>query len=132
VKHKPQKTLKYSEKRRFGNLGEDIACAFLERKGFEIIERNYLRKWGEIDIIAKKQKSLHFVEVKTVSLDSPIRPEENMHGEKLKKLYRTIEIYTIENQGKSGELEWVLDAVLVRLDNINRKAWVKFLENIVS
>lgn len=38
---------------KIGNLGENIACNFLEKKGFKIIERNYRKKWGEIDIIAQ-------------------------------------------------------------------------------
>lgn len=56
-----------TEKRKTGDLGEDIAAMFLMKQGFCIVERNYLRKWGEIDIIAKKAERLYFVEVKTVS-----------------------------------------------------------------
>jgi Holliday junction resolvase-like predicted endonuclease len=56
-----------TEKRKTGDLGEDVAVMFLMKQGFSIIERNYLRKWGEIDIIAKKAGKLYFVEVKTVS-----------------------------------------------------------------
>ena len=42
-----------TEKRKTGNLGEDLACRFLMKHGFNIIERNYLKKCGEIDIIAQ-------------------------------------------------------------------------------
>jgi len=38
---------------KIGNLGEDIACRFLKKKGFKIVDRNYRKKWGEIDIIAQ-------------------------------------------------------------------------------
>ncbi len=55
---------KRTEKRILGDLGEDLACKFLLKKDFVIIERNYLRKWGEIDIIAKKNAKIHFIEVK--------------------------------------------------------------------
>jgi len=41
------------DNRKTGNLGEDLACRYLKIKGFEIIERNYWKKYGEIDIVAK-------------------------------------------------------------------------------
>jgi len=56
-----------SKSRKTGDLGESIACRFLINKGFSIVERNYLKKWGEIDIIAKKDGKAHFIEVKSVS-----------------------------------------------------------------
>lgn len=57
----------FTEKQRIGRLGEEIAVKYLKNKGFLIITQNYLKKCGEIDIIAQKGKILHFVEVKTVS-----------------------------------------------------------------
>ena len=54
-----------TEKRRIGDIGEDIALKFLVRQGFNIIERNYQKKWGELDIIAGKQGIVRFIEVKT-------------------------------------------------------------------
>ena len=50
-----------------GRGGENIACQFLERHGYKVVERNYRRKWGEIDIIATKDGTVRFVEVKAVS-----------------------------------------------------------------
>jgi|SRR3989344_2032763 len=52
---------------RVGKLGEDIACKFLVKRKFKIVERNYRKPWGELDIVAEKNHTLHFVEVKTVS-----------------------------------------------------------------
>src|SRR3989344_6399479 len=91
-----------TEKRKLGDIGENIACEFLKKHSFEIIERNYLRKWGEIDIVAKKSDIIHFVEVKSVSCvtfaknvsdETGYRPEDNMHPWKLKRLARTIQTY---------------------------------------
>ena len=85
-----------TNKQRVGKIGEDIVCRFLMKQDFQIIERNYWKKWGEIDIIAKKSNILHFVEVKTVSyknLENVIyetdkhRPEENVHPWKLKNYH---------------------------------------------
>ena len=49
-----------------GNAGEDKAASYLIKKGYEIIQRNYRTRRGEIDIIAKKDELLVFVEVKTL------------------------------------------------------------------
>ena len=53
------------EKKDLGKKGEEAALRFLKRKGYRIIERNYVCKMGEMDIIAKEKDALVFVEVKT-------------------------------------------------------------------
>ena len=53
---------KYNKEK--GDEGENIACNYLKNNNYKIIERNYKTYLGEIDIIAKKDKCLHFVEVK--------------------------------------------------------------------
>lgn len=52
-------------KRRFGIIGEKIAQGYLINKGYEILENNFYIKRGEIDIIAKKDNCIIFIEVKT-------------------------------------------------------------------
>ncbi|MEI6659867.1 MAG: YraN family protein [bacterium] len=126
-----------SVNQRIGELGEEIACKYLTGKGFSILERNYTKKWGEIDIIAEKGEKLYFLEVKSVScetlpnLDDPNRkrPEENMHPWKMKRLSRTMQTYLIHN--RIGNRAWQFDLVLVFIDMNSRKARVKILENIV-
>ena len=54
-----------SQKRKFGDLGERIGEEYLVKNGYQVIEKNYLKPWGEIDIIAKKNGALVFFEVKT-------------------------------------------------------------------
>ena len=78
-------------KRRVGDIGEGVAAKYLEKRGFSVLTRNYLKPWGELDIVAKRAGKLHFVEVKTVSRDARqvsrgnIRPEDNMHGAKIRR-----------------------------------------------
>ena len=124
-----------SERRRFGDIGEEITCKFLESRKSNIIERNYLRKWGEIDIIAEIDGKIHFVEVKTVSFSEFSRetldswnPEDNIHPWKMKRLSRTIQIYLLE---KDLEVDWQFDVAVVVIDEGNKKVKVKYMENIV-
>jgi len=131
-----------SGSQKIGKLGEDVACKFLEKQGYSILERNYTKKWGEIDIVAQKKQMLYFVEVKSKSVsdvnlafdnnieDSSFsRPEENMHPWKLKRLSRTIQTYLIHN--RIGNTTWQFDLLVVYLDIDRRLAKVKKIENIV-
>ena len=118
-----------TEKRKLGDIGENIACDFLEKRGFEIIERNYLRKWGEIDIVTRKSNLIHFIEVKSVTHGtSEYRPEDNMHPWKLKRLSRAMQTYLLD---RKLDCDWQLDLVTVKIDQQNRKARVEIIENVI-
>jgi putative endonuclease len=119
-----------TNKQKVGQIGEDVACMFLEKHGYNIIDRNYRKKWGEIDIIAKKDEILHFVEVKSVSHETEYNPEENVHPWKMKRLYRAIQTYLLEKD-VSDETEWRLDILAVFLDLDTRKAKFRFTENVI-
>jgi len=116
-----------SENQKKGEIGESITCKYLISRGFDILERNYTRKWGEIDIIACKHGMLHFIEVKSVSHENFLRPEDQIHVWKQKKLSRTIELYI--NDRAIGN--WQIDIACVYLDMEKKIARVKLLENVV-
>jgi putative endonuclease len=125
-----------SDSQKIGELGEDIACKFLEKNGFSLLERNYTKKWGEIDIISKKNNVIYFIEVKSKSVsDLDIvsyetgRPEDNMHPWKLKRLSKTIQTYLINK--RIGNTPWQFDLLVVFLDLDRRKARVRRIENII-
>jgi putative endonuclease len=117
-----------------GDLGEDLACKYLENKGFWIVDRNYSKKWGEIDIVAKHKQIIHFIEVKSLNCNlenhdfSTKRPEENLHEWKIKRLFRVFQTYLIS---KKIESEWQFDVILVFLDCEHKKAKIKSLKNII-
>jgi putative endonuclease len=48
-----------------GRVGEDLACAELEKRGYEVLERRYRRRGGELDIVARDGRTVVFIEVKT-------------------------------------------------------------------
>lgn len=126
-----------TQKRKIGDLGENIVCKFHVKHGFIILDRNYRKKWGEIDIIAQKNKIVHFIEVKTVSRppadeagETSHRPEENVHPWKLKRMSRAIQTYLIEKD-VSCETEWQIDVAAVFLDLNNKKAKIRMTENVI-
>jgi len=119
-------------KKKIGALGENMACRFLVKHGFRILDRNYSKKWGEIDIVAEKDKIFRFIEVKSiVSYETNrYRPEENVHYQKLKRLSRVIQTYLLDKK-VSYETEWQIDIMAVFLDLENKKARFRFTENII-
>lgn len=149
----PPKRRERTEKQKVGQTGEDLACQYLERSGYRIVERNYLKKWGEIDIIAKKANKLHFVEVKSVSratsvlppkpltkeikYEKPIfgkndeyRPEDNLHPWKLQRLGRAIQSYLLDRDIPDN-MDWQFDVVTVYIDQAKGLSKVSLLEDII-
>jgi putative endonuclease len=114
-----------------GKVGEQVASDFLESKCFQIIERNFWKPYGEIDIISREKSGKYrFIEVKTVS-DVPhgtYRPEENMHPQKVRRLMRVIEVYLISH----GTItDWQFDLICVFLNRAGKTARVRHVENII-
>ncbi len=138
-----------SDKQKIGELGEKIAEKFLVKQGFSILDRNYTKKWGEIDIVAKKGKMLYFIEVKSVShlptkarlpdgqasapagpADDDYRAEDNMHPWKLKRLSRTIQTYLLD-KNVDEDMEWQVDLLVVYLDLPSETGEVKVVSDII-
>ena len=120
-----------------GALGEKVAAAYLVRHGFCILDTNFARKTGELDIIAEEQGTLHFVEVKTILVEEfPVKqstqdnydPSLNLHAAKLRKVSRTGEWYVLE---KKGEGEGQVDGCLVWLRRRDGIARVCYLPQLV-
>lgn len=128
-----------TQKQILGAIGEDAVCTYLERKGFKVTDRNYLKKWGELDIVAIKSKKIHFIEVKSVSKpfeqvqhETPggYRPEDNMHPWKLQRLARTIQSYLLD-KNVSDDTEWQFDVATVYVDQEKRLCRVNMLEDVI-
>lgn len=140
MKEKTQEKLHIkTQKQILGAIGEDAACVYLERKGFKVIDRNYLEKWGELDIVVQKGAKIHFVEVKSVSrpfenvpheTQEGYRPEDNMHPWKLQRLARTIQLYLLD-KNVSDDMEWQFDVATVYVDQEKRLCKVIMLEDVI-
>lgn len=129
---------------KIGKIGENIATKFLVKHGFSVLDRNYTKKWGEIDIVAEKDNKLYFVEVKSVSRETlpeirnsqisqtgdNYRPEENMHPWKMQRLSRTIQTYLLSKKIPE-EKEWQVDLLIVYLALKDKKARVKVVQDII-
>lgn len=127
-----------TSKQQTGNLAEDIAVKHFVKHQFRILDRNYRKKWGEIDVVAEKDGILHFIEVKSVSCETTMppnstqayQPEENMHFWKRKRLTKAIQTYLSEKK-VSCETEWQVDVAAVFLDFKTRRAKIRITESVI-
>ena len=95
-----------------GKLGEDLAAAFLQKKGYAILERNFTFQKAEIDIIAQKEEdTLVIVEVKTRNSAAFGNPQEFVTRSKIKMLVKAANEYLISNQ-IDAEVRFDIIAVL--------------------
>lgn len=100
-------------RKELGNFGERVAAFYLEKKGYEILRRNYCVKGGEIDIIAKKDGIIAFVEVKTRAPDYISGGFEALTNRKKRLIIKTAEQYSLKHP---HELQPRFDAVEIITD----------------
>ena len=83
--------------KQLGIFGEEHAALYLEDLGYRILTRNYRSRYGEIDIIAEKDETLVFIEVKARRSYLYGEPKDSIHIRKQKKMIQTATIYLQEN-----------------------------------
>ncbi|MCR4278513.1 MAG: YraN family protein [bacterium] len=89
------------QRKEFGRHGEDRATAFFISHGFQVVDRNWSCRYGEIDLICEKDGVIHFIEVKTRRSRQYGNPEESITEGKLGRLRRAVESYVYVTQ-----LDW--------------------------
>lgn len=112
-----------------GRLGEQLAAEHLIRRGFQIVERNYRTRWGELDIVAFNGRTLAFCEVKTRRMSAPGRnPLESVHERKRSKVRKMAGSWLIERTDRPHADELRFDAIGVTVDLSGRLVSLDHLE----
>lgn len=94
--------------RAMGDCGEDLACRFLQKQGYEILERNkHYSRFCEIDIIAKQRDTIVFVEVKTRKTNAFGSPFEAITKTKYENIRKGVQFYLAENKVKNYQIDVV-------------------------
>lgn len=126
VAKQSQKEGMVDTRRKLGNRGEKIAAKFLRKQGYQIIEKNYRSRLGEIDIVAKEGESIVFVEVKTRCSTDFGLPEEALSYDKRRRLSKLALGYLAHRRIKDTNCRF--DVVSILMDN-NRANHVKLIKN---
>lgn len=109
-------------------LGEELACEYLKKKGYKIIERNFRKKYQEIDIITIHDNTLVFVEVKTRRSGSYGSPFEGIAPWKLRNLVNLAQFYKMLHPKLPDYMR--IDAIGVTLSYNNEIENLEHIENI--
>jgi putative endonuclease len=120
-------------KRKLGDLGEEIAEKYLRENNYQILKKNYQKRWGEIDIVAKENQEIVFIEVKTRTKDKSDfygEPQESVNFFKQQKLVKTAKTYLYEKD-YSSQIDWRIDVIAIKLDEQNKKANLNHIKNAV-
>lgn len=119
-----------------GKRGEVFASKYLEKQGFKVCSRNYWKPYGEIDIVASKNGTIYFIEVKTVTrqvireTSDGYEPEDNVHSWKRQRLGRVIQVY-LQEKGIEEDCDWQVDVLMVYLDPEGRLLKIDSLDDII-
>lgn len=84
-------------KKTVGDFGEDLVEEYLRKKGYDILDRNFRKSFGEIDIIARIDEIVVFVEVKTRKNKDFANPSEAVTISKQQKIIKASQAYLMEN-----------------------------------
>lgn len=113
-----------------GFVAEGLAAKFLEQRNYKILDHNFRRPWGEIDVIAEKDNILVFVEVKAGTTNAPgFEPELRANREKMIKVVRTARTY-LSYKKISPEKEWQVDIISIIFDKGRGVAQIKHFKNV--
>ena len=116
--------------RSLGNFGERVAASHLESKGYEILERNWSVREGEIDLIARRSDELVFVEVRSRRGRSMGTPEESITGRKASHVRAAAAAYVQEHPDSPPNQR--IDVVALELDAKGRVLRVEQIENAIE
>lgn len=125
--------------KKLGNLGERIACEYLVNKGYEILDKNHRTNFGEIDIIARKKqkffafgdKTIHFIEVKTIMGEENIFfPEDKVNYKKRKKLRQLAEVWLERNKFLHG-YPYQIDVIGILVNENAKKAKIRYFPDAI-
>lgn len=101
-----------ANRRQIGYKYEEMAAAYLEKQGYQLLEKNYYSKWGEIDLILRKGDRIAFVEVKYRSDNRFGAPEEAVNWKKMQRIRKGAEWYLLQHG--LAECEVSLDLVAIQ------------------
>lgn len=121
---------KQTSRQKLGSHGEDIACEYLIKHGYKIIERNFKKTYGELDIISLYKDILVFIEVKTRIGRRYGMPEESVTPRKLHEVKQTALYYKLLHPELSENLR--IDVIGMELDEEKRLVYFNHIQNVTQ
>jgi len=121
---------KFGDRHSLGRFGEVVAEVFLRRQGYEIVERNWRYRQGEIDLVARQGGDWVIVEVRTRRSMTCGTPEESLTVTKQRRLLRAATAFFQERELE--DVPWRIDLVAVEVDRAGRPARIEVIPAAVG
>lgn len=99
--------------RKIGDIGENMAVEYLEKKGYLLLQKNFCIPGGEIDVIMQKNEILVFIEVKMRQQGKFGSPEESITPQKLRFLKRSVEKYCMKKNISLYDIDFRMDVIAI-------------------
>lgn len=119
-----------TQKKQLGDQGEKMALNFLQKLGYKIIETNFRKPFGEIDIIAKDKETLVFIEVKARSNEKFGSPEEAITFWKKRRIIKAAQYYLLKNNLKN--IPFRIDVIAIKIDPLDKIAKIRHFKNAIG
>lgn len=126
-------------KKHIDKLGEDIACIYMKRKGYEVIDRDYYNKLEDINVVAEEKGRIYFIQVKTATclrdvnhetVKGMYRIDNGLEALRVKKMESVVKSY-LEKYNLQGK-PWSYGVIVVYLNENQRKAKVFMLKDMIT
>lgn len=121
---------KKTSRQKLGSHGEDLACEYLGKHGYAIIERNFKKNYGELDIVTLYKGLLVFIEVKTRIGRIFGLPEEAVTPRKLHQVKQTVLYYKLLHPELPEQLR--IDVIGIELDQGYRLVYFNHIQNVTQ
>ncbi len=129
VPKQSQKEKMVDTRKKLGDRGEKIAAKFLRKQGYRIIEKNYHSRLGEIDIVAKENESIVFVEVKTRCSTDFGLPEEALSYDKRRRLSKLALGYLAHRRIKDTNCRFDVVSILMDTNKVRKVKHIELIKN---
>jgi putative endonuclease len=123
--------MKGMDKKLKGKIGEKYAEKFLISRGYQIIEKNYYSRFGEIDIIAKKEDEIVFFEVKARTSEKYGTGEEAVNANKIKKILKSAYHFLQTTEEKQIH-DLRIDIIAIKLNRYLKPIKLRHIKNITD
>lgn len=114
-------------KRITGQKGEEYAANFLHKKGYLIMHRNLYTRYGEIDVVARKDRTLVFVEVKSRKSFVCGSPEDSFTKNKYRLMLKSAWEYVYKSKYRGL---WRVDLIAIKMNSFDEVEDIRHYENV--
>ncbi len=114
-------------KKNLGKIGENLASTYLQKNDFKILKKNFQTKFGEVDIIALKDKTLYFIEVKTRSNLKKGAPYEAVNKYKIDHIIKASNFFILKSKFKDYKMKIGVISIIIN----NEKQIINFYDDLM-